>query len=284
MKTIYILILLLPLNSIFCQLFTQGLGVTDIEGNSYNTIIINDQEWMAENLKTTKYSNGESIPWVTVEYPGLWSSTNVGAYNFYHLDQSFVNQQIYGNLYNGYAVVDPRGLCPTGWHVPTLDERNQLIDFLGGEYVSGGKMKKITSMWQNPNVGATNESGFSGLPGGKIDGVSSSGGTAGAQYKNINIQANFWTSSIYPNSNNSMWMFNLNVGSTQSNEYWENKKNGYSVRCINNNFVGIDEIKPNSKNLIKITDLMGRETSFKPNEIQLYLFDDGSVEKRLICE
>ena len=286
MKTICILILLLPLNSIFCQLFTQGLGVTDIEGNSYNTIIINGQEWMAENLKTTKYANGESIPWMEVNN-SFWGNTSVGAYNFYHLDQSFVNQEIYGNLYNGYSVVDPRGICPAGWHVPTLEERNQLINFLGGEYIAGGKMKKITNLWHYPNtqnLGATNESGFSALPGGKIDCAGCPGTGSSPQYKNINIEANFWTSSINENGLNSMWMYRLHINSTQSDQYTENQRNGFSVRCINNNYVGINEIKLNSKKLLKITDLMGRETSVKQNEIQLYLFDDGSIEKRLICE
>jgi uncharacterized protein (TIGR02145 family) len=292
MKNIYILILLLPLNSIFCQLFTQGPGVNDIEGNSYNTIIINGQEWMAENLKTTKYANGESIQFLAVigsSINGNWgnpsnggSNPSEGGYNYYNQLDSYT--QIYGNLYNGYAVLDPRGLCPSGWHVPTLEERNQLIDFLGGEYIAGGKMKKVTNLWNypnTPNLGATNESGFSGLPGGKIE---CTGPSSSPQYKNINFEANFWTSSIYENGTNSMWMYRLHINSTQSDQYTANKRNGFSVRCINNNFVGINEIKLNSKKLLKITDLMGKETSVKPNEIQFYLFDDGSVEKRLICE
>jgi uncharacterized protein (TIGR02145 family) len=132
---------------------TAGILI-DIEENSYHIIKIGTQWWMAENLKTIKYNDGSSID--------AWNNTT-GAYCWF--EDNIANKDIYGALYNGYALNTGK-LCPGGWHVPSCDEWTTLINFLGGSTVAGGKMKEVgTTHWQSPNAGATNESGFTGLPG-----------------------------------------------------------------------------------------------------------------------
>jgi len=134
----------------------------DIDGNVYETIQIGDQLWMAENLKTTHYNNGDEIPYPSNEDFG---SFDEGQYGVYDNDPS--NADVYGNLYNFAAVDDDRGLCMEGWHVPSDGEWTVLTDYLGGSSVAGGKMKEEgLDHWNSPNTGATNESGFTGLPAG----------------------------------------------------------------------------------------------------------------------
>jgi len=158
MKNIYILLLL-----------SLSFGtVTDIDGNVYETVVIGDQLWMAENLKATHYRNGDAL------VDGFVHSMIEGAYTNYDDDPS--NSNIYGKLYNWYAVDDERGVCPEGFHVPSDDEWTILTDYLGGWEVAGGKMKTIGTieggdgLWYSPNTGATNESGFTGLPAGYLYG------------------------------------------------------------------------------------------------------------------
>lgn len=141
----------------------QNGTVTDIDGNVYKTVTIGTQTWMAENLKVTKYRNGDPIPNITVN--STWAALTSGAYCWYN--NSAPNKTIYGALYNWYAVVDSRNLAPTGWHIPTDAEWTTLTTSLGGESVSGGKLKEAgTTHWISPNTGATNSSGFTALPGG----------------------------------------------------------------------------------------------------------------------
>lgn len=147
------------------QLYTPEAGVTDIDGNTYQTIIINGQEWMAENLRTTKYADGDPIPNVTDA--NQWSNLTTGAWAHYNNDSQYENP--YGKLYNGYTISDPRNVCPTDWHISTDAEYSLLSDYLGGQGVAGGKMKSIDSQyWSGLNLYATNESGFSGRPGGMM--------------------------------------------------------------------------------------------------------------------
>jgi uncharacterized protein (TIGR02145 family) len=137
-------------------------SVSDIEGNSYKTIRIGTQVWMAENLKTTRYNDGAPIPNVTGETE--WQKLKSGGYCWYNNDASTF-KETYGALYNWYAVTDSRKICPAGWHVPTFEDWKTLATYLGGEGVAGGKMKETgTEHWSGPNTGATNESGFTGLP------------------------------------------------------------------------------------------------------------------------
>lgn len=137
--------------------------VTDIDGNVYNTIKIGIQTWMAENLKTTKYRDGSPIPNVTGN--STWNSSKVGAYCWYDNDITFKTP--YGALYN-WSTISTGNICPTGWHVPSDSEWNEITAYLGGMQVAGGKMKSTgNDYWTPINIGATNETGFSGLPSGQ---------------------------------------------------------------------------------------------------------------------
>ena len=140
-----------------------GPNLTDIDGNVYNTITIGNQTWTKKNLNVSKYRNGDVIPQVTDATQ--WDSLTTGAWCYYSNNSS--NGTTYGKLYNWYAVNDPRGLAPVGYHIPSQAEWNILINYLGGSSVAGGKMKEVgTTHWLSPNTGATNISGFTGLPGG----------------------------------------------------------------------------------------------------------------------
>ena len=143
-----------------------GAGVT-FNGYTYTSIVLgNSQEWMGENLRTTTYANGDPIPNVTDNTQ--WQNLTTGAWSHYNNDSQYENP--YGKIYNWYSMTDSRNVCPTGWHVPTNTDWNTLINYLGGDAVAGGKMKSTgTQYWNSPNVNATNESGFSALPGGFRD-------------------------------------------------------------------------------------------------------------------
>ena len=124
-------------------------------------VTIGTQIWMTRNLKVLTYRNGDTIPQVTDM--AAWAALTTGAWCYYNNDSS--NNAIYGKLYNWYAVNDPRGLSPLGWHIPSKEEWSGLTYFLGGDSLAGGKMK-ATTLWSSPNIGATNQSGFTGYPGG----------------------------------------------------------------------------------------------------------------------
>jgi uncharacterized protein (TIGR02145 family) len=197
-------------------------SMTDQEGNVYKTIVIGTQEWMAENLKTSIYRNGEPIATnlTDVEWENTINTQN-GAWTFYDNDSQ--NDCPYGKLYNWYAVVDPRHVCPSGWHEPTDAEWTTLTDYLGGESVAGGKMKTTgTQYWESPNTDATNESGFSGLPGGYRDG---NGNFIGVGYYGY-----WWSSSEF--DTDYAWLRNLFNNFGYASSYSDYKQNGFSVRCL----------------------------------------------------
>jgi len=192
--------------------------VTDIDGNTYQTVKIGDQWWMAENLKVTHYRNGDAIPNVTDV--SEWSNLTTGAYCNYNNDDN--NANTYGSLYNWYAVDDSRNIAPDGWHVPTDAKWQTLVDYLGGDAIAGGKMKETgTSHWKSPNTGATNESGFSALPGGYR-------GYTGL-FADVGDYAYFWSSKWYGST---AWYRGLLYD--YSGVYRGNfsHQNGYSVRCV----------------------------------------------------
>jgi uncharacterized protein (TIGR02145 family) len=199
-------------------------SMTDQEGNVYKTIVIGTQEWMAENLNTSVYRNGDAIP--TNLDDATWAATTSGAWAYYNNDASYACP--YGKLYNWFTCVDARGLCPVGWHVPSDAEWTVLTDFLGGESVAGGKMKSTgtieatTGLWVFPNSGATNSSGFSGLSGG--DRYSDGGYFYKGEY-------GFWWSDSELNTN-SAWRrdLNYNYGDVPRNPDFKNI--GFSVRCL----------------------------------------------------
>ncbi len=197
--------------------------VTDIDGNVYQTIQIGDQEWMMENLKVTHYSNGDPIPEVTSN--STWCGLNYGAYCNY--DNELVNVATYGRLYNWFAVDDSRGISPEGWHVPTDDEWQTLVDYLGGSSVAGGKMKETgTIHWNSPNHGATNESCFTALPGGfrNFD---------FGDFFHMGSRAFFWSSSDY-NSNRAWraWIRSLYYAYSGVSSSVYIMIYGFSVRCV----------------------------------------------------
>jgi uncharacterized protein (TIGR02145 family) len=204
---------------------TSGYGsnITDAEGNSYKIVFIGTQQWMAENLKVSKYSDGTTIPNITDNTQ--WQNNTTGAWAYYNNDAA--NNAKYGKLYNWYAVSPTtngnKNVCPSGWHVPTDAEWTVLIDYLGGEGIAGGKMKEVgTSNWDELNTESTNVSLFTALPGGYRDldgGFDFMGGNG------------YWWSSIEYDSNDA-WICRLynNGGSVAS--YSNGKGYGFSVRCL----------------------------------------------------
>ncbi len=207
-------------------LFTNGGGVSDIDGTNYSTIIINGREWMKSNLKTTRYRDGSAIPTGLTNFSWQANRTS-GAYAIYNNETN--NDETYGKLYNFYAVVDPKGLCPTDWHVPTDTEWTALIIFLGeanaavgGVFAPGSQLKAVSALWASPNPGATNESGFSALPGGIRDYF--------GDYINIGTEALFWSSSVY-NSDDALCRSLDNLSGDAKRKIGKSHL-GYSVRCL----------------------------------------------------
>jgi uncharacterized protein (TIGR02145 family) len=201
------------------------INIEDVEGTLYNVVRIGTQLWMKENLKTTKYSNGEPIGTTTPATLDL-SGTIINSYQWaYDGDEN--NVATYGRLYTGYAVHDSRNVCPSGWHVPTNDEWTTLGDYLGGRIVAGGKLKEAgTTHWTSPNTGATNESGFSALPCG-------SRGPNGT-FEGLALQTNMWSSTDF--SDETGYIFGLGFGSSEfSNPYTFMKSYALSVRCLKDN-------------------------------------------------
>ena len=180
-------------------------------GVGYSIVQIGDQCWFAENLCTTTYLNGDTIPQNLSAAD--WSSTTSGAMAFY------VNGPTYGVLYNWYAVDDVRGLCPSGWHVPTDGEWTILTDHLGGESVAGGQMKTNYG-WFNDGNG-TNSSGFSGLPGGNRN--------PNGYFQIAGYGGSWWSSS--PNGS-SAWYRYLGYDDESVLRYYYDLRFGYSVRCV----------------------------------------------------
>ena len=192
--------------------------VTDLNGNFYQTVLIGNQWWMAENLRTSVYANGEPIPNVTSSLD--WPTLNFGAWSNYN--NLPANDSLYGKLYNWYTTIDPRNLCPLGWHVPLNAEWTILVEYLGGIGVAGGKMKSLTG-WNLPNIGVSNESGFSGV---SVSGRNSYDGTFG----NIGNYGSWWSSSS-SSSTNAMYIYVYHF--YESTYVTTNYKNsGYSVRCV----------------------------------------------------
>jgi uncharacterized protein (TIGR02145 family) len=174
---------------------------------------------MSKNLDVAFYRNGDPIPQVTDAT--AWAALTTGAWCYYNNDPTQGNK--YGKLYNWYAVNDPRGLAPQGWHVPSDAEWTTLVTTLGGSSVAGGKMKEAGTLnWTTPNTSATNESGFAGLPGG---------------YRSFNGSFNFvgsdgswWSATEYFSTEAWYRYLYYNDGSLNMNIF--NKKYGFSVRCL----------------------------------------------------
>jgi uncharacterized protein (TIGR02145 family) len=218
---IYSFIFLIGMLYTFNSCKYKSETVADIDGNIYHTVKIGKQIWMLENLKTTKYSNGDPIQ--SVIDGTKWCNLKTGAFCFYN--NSAINVPTYGALYNWYAVNDSRSIAPKGWHIPTDMEWAALEDYLGGSE-AGGKLKEIgTTHWNSPNTGATNESGFSALPGGfrdKQDGGFACLGQLGFLWLATEYDAKNGDDRGIHCSENKVRMLN------------DNKTSGFSVRCIKN--------------------------------------------------
>jgi uncharacterized protein (TIGR02145 family) len=194
--------------------------VTDIDGNVYNTVTIGTQVWMVENLKTKHYANGDAIP--TGLNDPTWGTATSGAYAIYG-DYS-ANNEVFGKLYNWFAVVDPRNIAPAGWHVPTEAEWVTLTSFLGGSTIAGGSMKEAgLTHWNSPNTGATNSSGFTGLPGGSRSEIHA--------YEAMG-NAGYWWSTTEAFGGADAQAMGLFTNSDEANIVTGSKIFGTSIRCI----------------------------------------------------
>jgi uncharacterized protein (TIGR02145 family) len=220
------LLALMLLTTISCQkednsLFTADQPVTDIEGNVYNTIKINNQVWMAENLKTKTYNNGDVIG--TTIPASLDISNELSPKYEWSYEGNEGNIEEYGLLYTWYAVSDNRNVCPSGWHVATDADWTSLTDFLGGDSIAGGKLKEIgTTHFSSPNIGATNESGFTALP-------------SGHRYYNgffsgIGDGSVWWTATEY--SVDRAWFRSLGYSTKAVRRDYYPKNDGMAIRCI----------------------------------------------------
>jgi uncharacterized protein (TIGR02145 family) len=222
-----------------------GAPISDIDGNVYNTVLIGAQCWTKENLRVRRYNNGTAIPFDTTGGSGgsssTWQYLTIGAHTIYAHDSMTTtpsNLTKYGYLYNWYAAkgiyttgtitsTDTLNICPSGWHVPTDADWTALTDELGGVSVAGGKMKSVgTSYWNSPNFGATNESGFSALPGG-FRGYDGS-------FNGIRFSAFFWSATESGDGN--AWFRSLTDDYSDvyrnGSIYFDGKSSGASVRCL----------------------------------------------------
>jgi uncharacterized protein (TIGR02145 family) len=223
---------------------TVAASVTDIDGNVYNAVKIGNQVWMKENLKVSRYRNGTAIPSGLTS--AAWTATTSGATALIFNDTT--NNSKYGKLYNWYAVVDPAGLCTTGWRMPTKREWNVLTKFLDPAFdtanvggglvnVAGGKLKQAgtvqlgNSLWFEPNTDATNSSQFTGLPGGLRNETGS--------YFQLGVRGHWWSSTQH-NSTFS-WYSGLRHTNGALERTIFDKRIGLSVRCIAENAGGMSQ-------------------------------------------
>lgn len=193
--------------------------IKDFDGNSYKTVTIGTQVWMAENLRTTHYSTGEPIP--EMKDDSVWAEISTGAYCINNNDKN--NSGIYGYLYNWYVVPNARKLCPAGWHVPSANDWKKLETSLGGAGSAGGKMKEAgTTRWAGPNSEADNSSKFNGLPGGSRN----SDGTFNVPGEN----GHWWTTTEF--STTTAWRRQLYNNAGFIDNVYALKNEGFSIRCV----------------------------------------------------
>jgi uncharacterized protein (TIGR02145 family) len=213
MKYIFYLLLII-LFAIGCK------KVKDVDGNVYPTTKIGSQKWMTKNLDVSRYRNGDPIP--QVQNIDDWYNANIGAWCYYEFNSE--NGPIYGKLYNWYAVNDPRGLAPEGWHVPTHQEILTLFNYCGGDSLAGGKLKSTGfDYWKAPNEGATNETGFNALGAGATDYPSFSG---------LRDYAGFWCSDNADDGTGDPYSFGMHYDRKGAWLQPDFNKTGYTIRCI----------------------------------------------------
>lgn len=220
-KSIYLFISILVIGIMSCKkedTTPKEFPPVDIDGNVYDTIRIGTQVWMKQNLRTTRYNDGTTIP--NIADNTEWINDSLGAYSFYNHDAS--NDSVYGKLYNWYAVNTGK-LAPSGWHVPDSSELQSLIDFLGGKDVAGGALK-ATTLWNSPNTGATNSSGFTWYPAGNRYGFN-------GVFVNFGFNGFAWTSSEVSTIDARLYNLGTYIGTGILKTY-NLKSSGCSVRCL----------------------------------------------------
>jgi len=191
---------------------------------SLPTVVIGTQQWTDKNLDVLTYRNGDLIP--QVKDATAWAALTTGAWCYFNNEPSGYGA-IYGKIYNWYAVNDPRGLAPQGWHIPTDAEWTTLSTTLGGDAIAGWKMKTTgITIWDSDNTGATNESGFSALPSGRRYYA----GTAGYVFGFLGSQINFWSATSITIAAAGISFLTSGAGNLVRSD--APKKYGYSVRCV----------------------------------------------------
>ncbi len=206
----------------FSEWITYG-NLTDQEGNIYKTVKIGEQTWMAENLRTTHYQDGSQIPNVT--NIDSWNLLTNGAYCFYDNDSLYKN--VYGALYNWYTVTDQRKICPANWHIPSDDEWTILENFLGGSTIAGIKIKEVgLRHWISPNIGASNLSGFTAIPGG------SRSFSINDDFLGLKYICMFWSGTGHHTFNESAWYRSLMTFESDFGRNYYLKRVGFSIRCV----------------------------------------------------
>jgi uncharacterized protein (TIGR02145 family) len=190
-----------------------------ITTNAGASVTICAQIWSTRNLEVTKYRNGDPIP---QSNQAQWASLTTGAWRYYNDDSTYGPK--YGKLYNWFAVNDSRGLAPTGWHIPSETEWTSLSNCLGGNSVAGGKLKAISPLWFSPNIGATNSSGFTALPGGCSNNIG-----LGVFY-NQGGGGHWWSSTMSTTTNSKDII--LTTDNASFVIFTHDNRNGFSVRCL----------------------------------------------------
>ncbi len=193
--------------------------VTDIDGNVYKVVKIGDQIWMAENLKATRYNNGDSINIYADNTP--WKSATDGAACYF--DNNVAMRDTFGMLYNYHALTGSRNPCPTGWRVSTAQDWLTLIETMGGIAVAGQKLKS-DNRWDEEDGSNSNTVGFNAYPAGRRD---QNGG-----FSHLGRNANFWTTENLDNEK--AWIYRLGKTVAEVFSEFEVKLYGYSCRCVKN--------------------------------------------------
>ena len=207
--------------SVSTEHLDQNASSNDVSELRVPVVRIGHQIWMSKNLNVGRYRNGDLIPHVTD--PNQWGSLTTGAWCWYNNDS--VTYHVYGKLYNWYAINDPRGLVPKGWHVPDNAEWDTLASALGGSNIAGGKMKDTGTLhWMPPNLGATNSSGFTAFAGGERN-------SYGFEFDAIGYFGVWWSTT--PGGSGNFWVYSLNYNeeSIDAVDFYP-KNEGVSVRCV----------------------------------------------------
>ncbi|MBK7710675.1 MAG: fibrobacter succinogenes major paralogous domain-containing protein [Bacteroidales bacterium] len=224
--SLYVILAILSMHINSCKKDNENTvkDITDGDGNVYTTVTIGTQVWLNENLKTTRYRNGDIIGTTSPATLDIRGESEPKYQWVYNGNED--NAATYGRLYTWYVITDSRGLCPAGWHIPSNTEWGILDSFLGGGNLSGGKLKEAgTSHWLSPNIGADNSTGFTALPGG----LRFSDGT----FSDMAIICTMWSSSEFDIQ--FPYLCDLYALAGYLNRYYGYGKSfGFSVRCLKN--------------------------------------------------